>query len=163
MEESDWEEIIENLAKGKVRDIGEEFLLNAKYMKSVRRYDAVVILCAVACEYKVRHCCDVLVAKKHIDWELWETLVKNLRPRVMVYYNKILPQLASSTMTESSNDKIKKLPDRLEDLFEDRNRIMHTGYLFRGTGLTADQVIQRIEKHIETTELVLDWLDSQIK
>ena len=162
LEEADWQEITNNLVNGKVRDFGEHFLLNAKYMKSIRRYDTAIILCAVACEYKVRRCCDVLASKKKFDLGLWEMLVNSLRPRVMDYYNKIVPQLASSSMSASSDHRIRELPKRLQKLFEDRNRIMHTGMLYRGTKIKPKKIIQLVDKHIETTELVLNWLDSQM-
>lgn len=164
LEVTDWDEITDNLVNNKIRDLGEHFLLNAKYMKYVRRYDFSIILCAIACEYKVKLCCDTLISKKRFNRGLWSTLTKSARPGpgVMEYYNKIITQLSGSSPKNSTDAQIKELPKRLQTLFKDRNRIMHTGMLFKGLNITPNQVNQKVDEHIETTELALRWLNSLI-
>lgn len=163
LEKKDWEDITNNLVAQRKRDLGEEFLQNAKYMKSVRRYDAAIIFCAIACEYKVKFCCDFLASRNGINSKLWEVLIKNLHPRVMYYYKKILPELLQAKISDLNDGQFEELLQRLEDLFEDRNRIMHTGMLFKGTKINPDEIIKTIDKHIETTELSLSWLNEQLK
>lgn len=159
LEKSDWEDICNNLSIGKRRDISEEWLCNARNMKYERRWDVAILLCAIACEYKVKRLCSLIMKRGEVPEELWETIVFDIRPRVMTYYEKILPRISSNSI-KLPND----LKRRLNKLFTDRNKIVHTGLIttIMGNQPSADKIIRITDKHIQTTQKVIDWIDSQI-
>jgi hypothetical protein len=157
-----WNVVATNLLADKRTGLDEALLLEATCMKYMNRPQIGIILAAIACEYKVKHVCDILAKKKKVPEKLWNAVVEKLRPRFKEY-QEIMRSLGITLMSSSSDPKIKALPSRLGDLFQHRNWIVHRGSIqgYKGKEFTANEVFLLAEHGIETAEQFVGWLDSQ--
>jgi hypothetical protein len=157
-----WKTVVTNLLKGKKRNFDEIALLNARCMQNINRHEIAILLAAIACEYKAKYLCDLLIKKKKVPVQVWNVVVDKLRPR-FIEYQEIMRNLGISSMRSSSDPKIKALPRRLENLFQHRNQIAHRGSIqgYKGKRFTGTQVLDLAKVDIETAEQFVTWLDLQ--
>ncbi len=126
LSKDDWKEIADNLAAGKLRDLNQILLLNAKCMLYENRPEIAILLAAIICEYKTKYICDILANKNKVPKKLWNTMVEKLRLSYSEY-QAIMNSLGITSTKTSCDPKIKALPGKLQNLFEHRNRIVHVG------------------------------------
>jgi hypothetical protein len=156
LDRQDWDAIINNLATGKVRDLAERILLEARCLEYTNRFEIAILVAAMACEYKVKSVCTRLARKKGVPNEFWDMLVDKIRPPVWRYYEDIIVVLGMSPMSKSLSEKLKQL-------FSHRNKIAHFGTIrgYSDKQLTGKEIQALAGEDIQTAEQFVSWLDSQ--
>ena len=161
LSKTSWNEIAANLSSGKPRDWAETVLLSARSMRYVNRPEMAILLSAIACEYKVKHLCDLLAKRSKVPQNLWHTIEKlHLR---FTEYQDIMRSLGIASMKRSPDNKIRALPKRLETLLGHRNIIAHRGTIqgYKGKIYDSKEFFSLTDADIETAEQFVSLLDVQ--
>ena len=163
LSKDEWINVGDSMIANEQINLGEVLILNAKMMLSQNRFDIAIIFAAIACEYKVKAVSTNIARKKGIQTELWDVIVQKLRPRVSQYYDDIMPCLGIMPLKSSADVAIKALPGKLEDLFQDRNKIAHFGTSagYKGETKSGLDMKSLANEHVQTADQFITYLSTQ--
>jgi len=167
IEKTEWEQLARNLQQRTAYSYSRYYVLKSKKAVRGNSFPEAVLLAALACEVSVKELATKLAQQRKLPEELWRTVVEDIRPHVMTYFDNILQALGADSLEHPKTDKktAKALRNNLLELFKYRNRIAHLGR-FEGLAqrrMTAQEQKSLAERLIRTTEEAISWAERQVK
>lgn len=164
---AEWEQLATNLQEGTAYSFSRYYILKSKKALRGNSFPEAVLLAALACEVSVKEAATRLAQQRALPKKFWDTVVEDIRPRVMTYFDDILQALGADSLEHPKKSKknYKALRSGLLDLFKYRNRIAHLGRIegFERRWMTADEQRSLAERLIKIAEEGISWSERQVK
>lgn len=165
--EAEWEQLATNLQRRTAYSFSRYYILKSKKALRGNSFPEAVLLAALACEVSVKEAATRLAQQRGLPEEFWRTVVEDIRPHVMTYFDDILQALGADSLEYPKRDKktTKALRKNLLDLFKYRNTIAHLGRIegLERRWMTADEQRSLADRLIKTGEEAVSWAEHQVK
>jgi hypothetical protein len=164
---TEWEQLATNLQRRTAYSFSRYYILRSKKALRGNSFPEAVLLAALACEVSVKEAATRLAQQRGLPDKFWRTVVEDIRPNVMTYFDDIIQALGADSLEYPKRDKktAKALRKNLFDLFKYRNRIAHLGRIegLERRWMTADEQRSLAEHLIKIAEEAISWAERQIK
>jgi len=164
---TEWEQLATNLQQRTAYPFSRYYILKSKKALRGNSLPEAVLLAALACEVSVKEAATRLARQRGLPDKFWRTVVEDIRPHVMTYFEDILQALGADSLQRPKRDKktAKALHKNLLDLFKYRNRIAHLGIIegLKQRRMTADEERSLANRLIKTAEEAISWAEHQVK
>lgn len=147
-----WRELEGELASGEDTEIWEDFLLDAKVALKEDDLNRATIYVAIACEIFIKEYTAKSAKEKGISQIFWEYLKDpNTETKVRAYYDQVLHLVKGHSMKREN----KETYNRLDRIFQARNKIMHEGKI--PSSWNRDKINQ-LGEDIRKVEQIISWV-----
>lgn len=162
-----WEQLVTNLQQRTAYSFSRYYILKSKKAFRDNSFPEAILLAALACEVSVKEATTRLAQERGLPEEFWRTVVEDIRPSVMTYFDDILPALGADSLEHPKKNKkdCKVLRSGLFELFRYRNKIAHLGRIegFERRWMTADEQRSLAEHLTKIAEEGISWAEHQLK
>jgi hypothetical protein len=147
-----WQELAEEFTLGLDTELWEDFLLDAKVALGENDLNRAILYAAIACEIFIKEYTEKSAKEKGISQIFWEYLKDpNTETKVRAYYDQVLHLVKGHSMKREN----KEIYNRLDRIFQARNKIMHEGKIPPSWNRNK---INELGEDIRKVEQIISWV-----
>jgi len=162
-----WEQLSTNLQQGTAYSFSRYYILKSKKALRSNSFPEAILLAALACEVSIKEAATKLAQKRGLPEEFWRTVIEDIRPHLITYFDDILPALGAESLEHPKKERktTRALRKNLLDLFRYRNRVAHLGRIegFERKWMTADEQRSLADHLIKIAEEAISWAERQAR